>query len=73
MTRYSRNDCPSHTLALALQKHGCSDVVLVDAQLNGENSSRALAVHAATVEVRYKALDTISFELITLSSRPLTP
>ena len=39
------------TLALALKKHGCPDVVLVDAQLQGENTSRALAIHAATIEV----------------------
>ncbi|KAI0751918.1 FAD/NAD(P)-binding domain-containing protein [Daedaleopsis nitida] len=37
-------------LALALQKHGCSDVVVVDAVAQGENTSRALAIHAATME-----------------------
>ncbi len=39
-------------LALALHKHGCPDVVVVDAVAEGENSSRAVAVHAATIEVR---------------------
>ncbi|KAI0721680.1 FAD/NAD(P)-binding domain-containing protein [Cerioporus squamosus] len=42
-------------LALALHKNGCSDVVVVDGALQGENTSRAVAVHAATVE----ALETI--------------
>ena len=38
-------------LALALHKQGCPDVVVVDAALQGQNTSRAVAVHAATVEV----------------------
>jgi 2-polyprenyl-6-methoxyphenol hydroxylase-like FAD-dependent oxidoreductase len=37
--------------AISLVKHGCSDVVLVDAVVQGENTSRALAIHAATLEV----------------------
>ena len=39
------------TLALALQKHSCPDVVIVDTQQQNEHTSRALAIHAATVEV----------------------
>ncbi|TFK92380.1 FAD/NAD-P-binding domain-containing protein [Polyporus arcularius HHB13444] len=42
-------------LALALQKNGCPDVVVVDGALQGENTSRAVAIHAATIE----ALETI--------------
>ncbi|PIL23910.1 hypothetical protein GSI_13661 [Ganoderma sinense ZZ0214-1] len=42
-------------LALALQKQGCPHIVIVDAALQGQNTSRAAAVHAATVE----ALETI--------------
>ena len=38
-------------LALALQKQGCPDVVIVDSVLRGQNTSRAVAVHAATIEV----------------------
>ena len=40
-------------LALALQKNGCPDVVIVDGALEGENTSRAIAIHAATIEVRF--------------------
>ncbi|KAI0670466.1 FAD/NAD-P-binding domain-containing protein [Trametes maxima] len=43
------------SLALALQKEGCPDVLVVDGGLHGETGSRAVAIHAATVE----ALDTI--------------
>ncbi|KAI0646967.1 FAD/NAD-P-binding domain-containing protein [Trametes meyenii] len=43
------------SLALALQKEGCSDVLVVDGAVQGESTSRAVAVHAATIE----ALDTI--------------
>ena len=39
-------------LALALQKNGCPDVVIVDGALEGENTSRAITIHAATIEVR---------------------
>ncbi|RPD66037.1 FAD/NAD(P)-binding domain-containing protein [Lentinus tigrinus ALCF2SS1-7] len=56
-------------LALALQKNGCPDVVVVDSALQGENTSRAVAIHAATIEAsttsfgesgyRYEALETI--------------
>lgn len=42
-------------VALSLLHHGFRDFVIVDAVTNGENSSRALLVHAATIE----ALDTI--------------
>ncbi|KAF8125787.1 hypothetical protein EV363DRAFT_1269445 [Boletus edulis] len=41
--------------ALSLLHHGFHDFVIVDAVLNGENTSRALVVHPATLE----ALDTI--------------
>ncbi|KAF8548086.1 hypothetical protein OG21DRAFT_1607097 [Imleria badia] len=41
--------------ALSLLHHGFRDFVIVDAVLHGENTSRALVVHAATLE----ALDTI--------------
>ncbi|KIY72216.1 FAD/NAD(P)-binding domain-containing protein [Cylindrobasidium torrendii FP15055 ss-10] len=46
------------TMALALQKHGVQDIVIVDAQEERENygwSSRASMIHAATLE----ALDTV--------------
>ncbi|KAI0336443.1 FAD/NAD-P-binding domain-containing protein [Cubamyces sp. BRFM 1775] len=42
-------------LALALQKHNCTNVLVVDGAEQGENTSRAVAVHAATIE----AFDTI--------------
>ena len=38
--------------ALSLRKHGCTDITVVDSILAGENSSRALVIHAATLEVR---------------------
>ncbi len=38
--------------AIALVKQGIRDIVVVDAQLQGQNSSRAVVVHAATLEVR---------------------
>lgn len=41
------------TLALALQQQGCPDVVIVDSVTSGQNTSRAVAVHAATIEVCY--------------------
>ncbi|KAF9240226.1 FAD/NAD(P)-binding domain-containing protein [Melanogaster broomeanus] len=41
--------------ALSLLQHGFRDFVIVDAVLQGENTSRAIVVHAATLE----ALDTI--------------
>ncbi|THH32118.1 hypothetical protein EUX98_g2061 [Antrodiella citrinella] len=37
--------------ALSLHKQGCRDITIVDAIEHGENTSRALAVHAATLEV----------------------
>ena len=37
--------------ALSLHKHGLTDVLVVDCVMTGENTSRALAVHAATLEV----------------------
>lgn len=37
--------------ALSLLHHGFRDFVIVDAVLQGENTSRALVVHAATLEV----------------------
>lgn len=38
--------------ALSLLKAGYIDFTIVDAVARGENSSRALVVHAATLEVR---------------------
>ncbi|KAI0748035.1 FAD/NAD(P)-binding domain-containing protein [Daedaleopsis nitida] len=38
------------TLSLMLQKQGCSNVVILDGAPRGENTSRACAVHAATIE-----------------------
>ena len=38
--------------ALSLLHYGVRDIALVDSVLQGENSSRALVIHAATVEVR---------------------
>lgn len=43
-------------LALALQKQSCSDVVVVDAVAQGENTSRAIALHAATMQVRLESV-----------------
>jgi glycine/D-amino acid oxidase-like deaminating enzyme len=43
--------------AISLAKQGCTDIVLVDAVLQGENTSRALAIHAATLEVRILSMD----------------
>ena len=40
------------TAALSLHKHGCTDILIVDGVIAGENTSRAMAVHAATMEVR---------------------
>ena len=37
--------------ALSLIRQGHRDLVIVDAVLQGENSSRAVAIHAATLEV----------------------
>lgn len=37
--------------ALSLLNQGVDDFVIVDAVLEGENTSRAMAVHAATLEV----------------------
>ena len=39
------------TAALSLHKHGCTNILIVDSVLVGENTSRAMAVHAATLEV----------------------
>ncbi|GJE95106.1 FAD-dependent monooxygenase [Phanerochaete sordida] len=38
------------TTALSLQKHGCTDILVVDSHAAGDNTSRAIAVHAATLE-----------------------
>lgn len=37
--------------ALSLHKQGCQGITVVDAAEHGENSSRAIVVHAATLEV----------------------
>ena len=47
--------------ALALHKNDCKDILVVDYVLAGENSSRALAIHAATLEVSCPASITIWF------------
>jgi 2-polyprenyl-6-methoxyphenol hydroxylase-like FAD-dependent oxidoreductase len=39
--------------ALSLVNQGFRDFVIVDAVLEGENTSRALIIHAATLEVRH--------------------
>ena len=43
------------TCAVALMKQGCTpeDIVIVDAVMQGQNTSRAMAIHAATLEVFY--------------------
>lgn len=38
------------TAALSLVHHGCHDFVIVDAIVEGQNSSRAITIHSATVE-----------------------
>lgn len=47
--------------ALALHKQGCRDMVIVDSILAGENTSRALVVHAATLEVRFLVPSLMSY------------
>ena len=37
--------------ALALHKQGCKNMLVVDALQSGENTSRAIVMHAATLEV----------------------
>jgi 2-polyprenyl-6-methoxyphenol hydroxylase-like FAD-dependent oxidoreductase len=37
--------------AISLVKAGCEDVTVVDEVLQGENTSRAMVIHAATLEV----------------------
>ncbi|KAJ8582053.1 FAD/NAD(P)-binding domain-containing protein [Rhizopogon salebrosus TDB-379] len=44
------------TAALSLIHHGCRDFIIVDAALEGRNTSRAIVIHAATIE----ALNSIS-------------
>ncbi|KAG2071021.1 FAD/NAD(P)-binding domain-containing protein [Suillus decipiens] len=44
------------TAALSLVHHRCHDFVIVDAVVEGQNSSRAITIHSATVE----ALDSIN-------------
>jgi 2-polyprenyl-6-methoxyphenol hydroxylase-like FAD-dependent oxidoreductase len=39
------------TTALSLAHHRCHDFVIVDAVVEGSNSSRAIAIYSATVEV----------------------
>lgn len=39
------------TCALSLLEQGCLDITVVDSILEGENTSRALIIHAATLEV----------------------
>jgi len=60
--------------AASLFHHGCKDIVIVDAVERTPDTSRAMAIHAATLEVRkcfkyvvcnslifsFKALETIS-------------
>ena len=53
-------------LALALHKHGCPDVVVVDGVLQGENTSRAAAVHAATIEVCCKFSQSLGLQPISV-------
>ncbi|KAG2065168.1 FAD/NAD(P)-binding domain-containing protein [Suillus decipiens] len=38
------------TAALSLIHHGCRDLVIVDAIVEGQNVSRAISIHSATVE-----------------------
>jgi 2-polyprenyl-6-methoxyphenol hydroxylase-like FAD-dependent oxidoreductase len=46
--------------ALSLRKHGCTDIIVVDAAYEGQNSSRAIAIYPATLEVRPKQRSTIN-------------
>lgn len=39
------------TAALSLIHHACRDFVIVDAVAEGQNTSRAITMHAATIEV----------------------
>ncbi|KAG2368839.1 hypothetical protein BDR07DRAFT_1390245 [Suillus spraguei] len=40
------------TAALSLAHHGCHDFVIVDAVVKGQNTSRAMIIHSATIEHR---------------------
>lgn len=60
-------------LALALQKNGCKEVVIVDAIEAGENTSRAMAMHAATLEVCHDTVRLIWSLLTTSANRPSIP
>lgn len=40
--------------ALSLRKQGCNDITVVDCITTQEHTSRALAVHAATLEVSFR-------------------
>ena len=41
--------------ALSLHRHGRKDILVVDSSLAGANTSRALMVHAATLDVRLRS------------------
>ncbi len=47
--------------AISLLNQGVDDIVIVDAVLKGENTSRAMAVHAATLEVCCKRPGCVDF------------
>lgn len=58
-------------LALALHKNECKEVVIVDAIEAGENTSRAMAMHAATLEVCTDNTVRLIWFLLTISvNRP---
>lgn len=48
--------------ALSIIHHGCRDLIIIDAVLEGQNTSRAITIHAATVEVHcYPSIHNIAY------------
>ncbi|KAJ8455052.1 hypothetical protein ONZ51_g12669 [Trametes cubensis] len=60
-------------LALALHKHNCTNVLVVDGVEQGENTSRAVAVHAATIEVKYSRIQHIAQRAYAIVNRHSIP
>lgn len=50
--------------AVSLLNQGCKDILIVDAAERSPDTSRAMAIHAATLEVRLKQHRWISLTII---------
>lgn len=59
--------------ALSLMGQGCQDIVVVDAQSQGQNTSRAIVIHAATLEVHLVTLSIQNMLTLLRVYRLLTP